>query len=255
MPSKGTPATVRDSTTNRIPVPQPSDPWAFFDRIYCITIDDRLDRRRQAQGEFAAVGLAERVEFVIVRKHPFNRVQGIYESHLTCLDRGLAAGAETILVFEDDVIFRRFDAQALSRACAVLQGQGDWDGLFLGCIVTGSSPANGSLSRINYRCLAHAYALQADFARQVVSSPWSGVPFDEMLRRSAGRYFGLSPMCAFQGLAGTDNQTLHIHRIRRLCGGLPLIQRVNELWHRHLILFYLLHLVVVGLAIGLLCLW
>ena len=49
------------------------DPWKFFDTIYCISVDDRLDRREQVKKQFAGVGLLERVEFVLVVRHPENR--------------------------------------------------------------------------------------------------------------------------------------------------------------------------------------
>ena len=35
----------------------------------------------------------------------------MYESHMICLRKGLEAGAKNIVVFEDDVIFDRFDAR------------------------------------------------------------------------------------------------------------------------------------------------
>ncbi|MEX1349306.1 MAG: hypothetical protein AB1Z31_16390, partial [Desulfobacterales bacterium] len=58
--------------------------WDFFDKIYCITLDERADRRADATAQFEKVGLADKVEFVIVKKHPHNIEQGIFESHLTC---------------------------------------------------------------------------------------------------------------------------------------------------------------------------
>jgi hypothetical protein len=67
--------------------------WAYFDKIYCISLDERPDRREEAKTQFESVGLLERVEFVIVRKHPFDCEQGIFESHLLCMKKGLSAGA------------------------------------------------------------------------------------------------------------------------------------------------------------------
>jgi len=36
-------------------------PWDFFDRLYCISLKQREDRRQSAVEEFAKVGLADRV--------------------------------------------------------------------------------------------------------------------------------------------------------------------------------------------------
>jgi GR25 family glycosyltransferase involved in LPS biosynthesis len=222
-----------------------SDTWNFFDKIYCISLDVRLDRREQAKQQFAAVGLLGRVEFVIVAKHPENQEQGIFESHMLCLENGLAAGAQHILVFEDDILFRDFDPRALAEACASLNRLKTWNGLFLGCITNGSRKTQTrSLVTIKYRCLAHAYALNAPFAKRIARERWSAIPFDDLLRRSNVDFFALHPMCAFQGLSGTDNQTVAIDRMRRFFGGLPFIQRVNELYQNHKALFLVVHLAV-----------
>lgn len=227
-----------------------SDPWAYFDRVYCISITDRSDRRQEAQRQFAAVGLAGRVEFFIVDKHPKNPEQGIFESHLSCLAKGLAAGAKRILVFEDDVFFNSFDPLSLKRACSGLRAMPSWDGFFLGCITNEiKKTRTPSLVRISYRCLAHAYGLNASFARHLIRTPWNGIPYDEVLRRHQADFFALSPMCAFQGHSRSDNRTVLIDRLRRLCGGLCFIQRVNEFYQNHKRPLVALHLTVLILLV------
>jgi len=226
--------------------------WAFFDKIYCISLDSRGDRREQAKKQFADVGLTDRVEFVVVTKHPEDQEQGIFESHMHCLHMGLRAKARRILVFEDDVFFQGFDGNALEAACVSLEAVANWNALFFGCITAGSRRIGKSrLAAITYRCLAHAYALNQPFAERIVRENWSGIPFDELLRRHNKNFFALYPMCAFQGLAGSDNQTVVIDRLRRFFGGLPFIQKVNELYQNHkpvLLLVPLAGLLVLSLA-------
>lgn len=219
------------------------DPWKFFEAIYCISVADRLDRREEVKKQLAAVGLRERVEFVLVARHPENREQGIFESHMLCLNKGLAAGAQHIMIFEDDVFFRDFDPRILAEACLHLDRLESWNGLFLGGI-TSASRRTGmrSLVSIQYRCLAHAYALNAPFARRIVQEQWRGIPYDGLLRKSSGDLFAISPMCAFQGLSESDNQTVAIDRIRRMFGGLPFIQKMNERYQNHKPLFLALPL-------------
>jgi len=77
----------------------PPDPWAFFDKIYCITLQSRPDRRAQASHQFAAAGILSRVEFVVVPKHPDRQEAGIYQSHQECLRRGLRDNGCHILIF------------------------------------------------------------------------------------------------------------------------------------------------------------
>ncbi len=221
------------------------DSWAFFDKIYCISLKERPDRRRQAQQQFADVGLLERVEFVIVDKHPANPEKGIFQSHLSCLKRGIAANARHILIFEDDVFFQGFDGRLLQGVCTCLHSGAKWDGLFLGCITNGSSRTdNPGLVKITYRCLAHAYALNRPFAEKIVHYPWQGLPFDELLRRRKSDFYALHPMCAFQGLAGSDNRTVIIDRMRRFFGGLPFIQKVNEMYQNNKVMLLLAPLLV-----------
>ena len=221
------------------------DPWSFFDKIYCISIDTRIDRRTEAKKQFAAAGLLQRVEFVLVSKHPTDRERGIYQSHLSCLKKGLQAGAEHILIFEDDVLLKNFPPQRLLDATAFLRNSPDWQGFFLGAI-TGKvdKTAEPAVSAIRYRCLAHAYALNRPFAEHISKLPWQNIPFDELLRREGRKFYALSPMIAFQGGASSDNQTVALDRIRRIFGGLPHIQRANELFQKHKLLIVSAHLIL-----------
>lgn len=210
------------------------EPWAFFDKIYCISLKTRPDRRAQAARQFAEAGLLHRVEFVVVARHPEDREEGIFQSHLQCLSKGLRDNGQHILVFEDDVFFQELDPRALREACNHLETTSDWQALFLGCITDGSTRIDHTpLAKITYRCLAHAYALNRPFAEDIARQPWSGIPFDELLRRRQTNFYALYPMCAFQGRAGSDNQTVVIDRLRRLCGGLPFIQKMNEMYQNH----------------------
>ena len=230
--------------------------WDFFDRVYCVSLKERTDRRLEAAAQFKAVGLFPRVEFVLVDRHPQNSEQGIYLSHLQCLEMGLSAGANTILVFEDDVVFRRFSAQGLERCTAFLATHLDWKAFFLGCLVRGSRktgcPAIRSLA---YRSLAHAYALNRPFAETLVAKPWQGVAYDALLSRQIDEtdgFFGIYPLVAFQSGSPSDNfRHRRLDRFRRWCGGLARIQTANEWCHRHGRLLMVLH----GIGLAALLLW
>ena len=231
--------------------------WDFFDKVYCISIDERRDRREQAKKQFTDVGLLERVEFVIVTKHPDNQEKGIFQSHMLCLKKGLAEGARNILIFEDDVFFQSFHPRVLHDAYSFLHNSTDWNALFLGCITGGSKKtANKSLVKIDYRCLAHSYALNQPFAERIARDEWSGIPFDDLLRRHNTDFYAIYPMCAFQGRFRTDNQTVVIDRMRRFFGGLLFIQKVNEFYQNHKAPLIAIHLtVLVGLGALILRLW
>jgi hypothetical protein len=153
---------------------------------------------------------------------------------MLCLKKALAEGAATILIFEDDVFFRNFNAGVLREACSRLDSSTHWNAFFLGCLTGGSRrTGENSLVKIRYCCLAHAYALNRPFAERIVRENWNNIPFDNLLQRSSTDFYAIYPMCAFQGRSGTDNQTVAIDLIRRLCGGLPFIQRANEFYQNH----------------------
>lgn len=210
--------------------------WDYFDKIYCISLVERPDRRRQAQTQFARVGLAERVEFVIVPRHPTDCEQGIYESHMLCMSKGLQSGADHILIFEDDILFDRFSAARLRGCVEFLDKTPGWHMLFLGCMVKGSRrTTHPAVIQIRYRSLTQAYTIHRDFARELTSHAWDGVPYDDFLKNlKDDRTYAAYPAFAFQSNSRSDNDRyLPLDRWRRLLGGLRRLQKNNEFYHRH----------------------
>jgi len=210
------------------------DPWSFFDKIYCISIDTRIDRRTEAKKQFSAAGFLDKVEFVLVKKHPDNPEKGIFESHISCLKKGLQAGAEHILVFEDDILIRNFKPHPLHESQAFLNQNPDWNAFFLGAIISKMQKTiTRSVVKVQFRCLAHAYAINQHFAKQLVQQPWNNIPFDDLLKQQCENFFALSPMIAFQSDASSDNQTIALDKLRRVFGGLPFIQKSTEFYQRY----------------------
>ncbi len=149
--------------------------WDFFDRIYCISLEEREDRRQAAAASFSKVGLTGKVEFVIVKIHPVNIEQGMYESHITCLRKGLTAGAEKIVVFEDDIVFDRFDAEHFRQCTQFLMEHQDWKVLLLGALIRSSrKTTNPFIQQVRYQSLAHAYALNKPYVRNHCFSTLAG---------------------------------------------------------------------------------
>ena len=215
-------------------LPEPSSPWTFFDRAYCISLDERPDRRQEAERQFRLVGLAGRVELVVVPKDSADPERGIHFSHMECFRRGLRAGARTILVFEDDILFDRFDPRVLA-ACTRFMAAAEWNMFFLGCLTSGSRRTDTpALLQVRYRGLTHAYAVRSGFAESLLARPWCGQPYDMLLKDRCDGFFAAYPSFAFQSNAATDNLRLRrLDRLRRLCGGLARIQKMDEFYHRH----------------------
>ncbi len=218
--------------------------WDFFDKLYCISLEERTDRRAEAQNQFNKVGLGDRVEFVIVKKNHENSEQGIFDSHMGCIRKGLESGAANIVVFEDDVIFERFDPVKLKRCTEFLGRNGNWKAFFLGCLVTKSRrTGTRAIIRIRYRSLAHAYVLNRPFAEKLAAVPWRNIPFDSMLGEFDSDQYAIYPSIAFQNKTRTDNKRFEqMDKYRRLCGGLRGIQKMNELYNRFKPIVIALHI-------------
>lgn len=209
--------------------------WDFFERIYCISVEERTDRRRAVTRQFDKVGLAGRVEFVIVRRHPTDVEQGMYESHMTCLRKGLEAGAGRIVVFEDDVLFNRFDAGRFNQCTQFLSAHPDWQVLLLGGLIRSSEKTTDPcVQKVRYQSLAHAYAINRPYAQTLAYTPWQGIVIDTVFRPLTDHLYAVYPMFAFQNNLPSDNDKYrYLELFRRCCGGLERIQRMIEFYQRH----------------------
>jgi GR25 family glycosyltransferase involved in LPS biosynthesis len=222
--------------------------WEYFDKIYCISLDERSDRRKEARAQFDAVGLLDSVEFVIVKKHPIDCEQGIFESHLLCMEKGLSAGADNIVIFEDDICFDRFSPQVLKSSIDFLLSEPNWKILFLGCMVKGSRKIkNKSVLNIDFRSLCHAYVINHGFAQRLLKNSWQKTPFDDMLRDLRDNHFyAVYPSFAFQGNSPSDNHRyLALDKFRRLCGGLRRLQKMNEWFHLNKRIIVIIHVLLI----------
>ena len=225
--------------------------WDYFDKFYCISLDERVDRRVEAKRQFGKVGLLEKVEFVIVKKHPHIIEQGIFESHLTCLEKGLQAGADTIVVFEDDILFERFRPADLKNCIDFLSTEHHWNALFFGCLVSASKKTQyRSVRKIKYRCLTHAYVFSRTFSESLVKKSWREIPYDDWLCSLNDEFYAIFPSFAFQSNSRSDNlRFLSLDKFRRLCGGLRWLQKGNEFFHRRRTLIILLHIIIILLIL------
>ena len=211
--------------------------WDFFCKVFCVSVRERTDRRTEARKQFAAVGLIDRVEFYIVEKdkNPEDIERGIYESHIICIQKGLDAGARHILIFEDDIIFDRLDPEKLKACTRFLQSRKEWKILLLGCLVSGLKPTESkAVMKVKYRSLSHAYALNRNFAREIVKIPWPGFAYDGLFCNYNEGVYAIYPSIAFQSDSPSGNtKYLNLEKRRRFFGGFKRIQKFNEFFYRY----------------------
>lgn len=126
------------------------NPFNFFDKIYCINLEERTDRWEECLSEFKKYGIenVERIKAVKIDEEsiPSKRrgQMGCSLSYAICVNKSLIEKAESVLILEDDFDFV-FDKEKLyykmNKALNALPE--DWDSLYLGGTVVdeyGHSP-------------------------------------------------------------------------------------------------------------------
>jgi glycosyl transferase family 25 len=140
----------------------------FFGLVYCINLDRRGDRWLGVRAEFERHGIRPVIRYPAIDgkqvaiPDTWDDVPGAYGcllSHLAVVREAREAGAESVLIFEDDI---RFDGRFAEKFADVApRVPPDWDMLLLG----GShwSPPerlSGNLYRVTATAATHAYALR-----------------------------------------------------------------------------------------------
>lgn len=106
--------------------------WALADRYVCINLLERDDRLEHAKQRFAAVGLAEQITFHRVKRDARGGRYGCYESHRSVIEKAYKDGINSVLIFEDDVLFNEGWEKVVEDAKAFIDSKIPFDTLFLG---------------------------------------------------------------------------------------------------------------------------
>lgn len=80
------------------------NPFDYFEEIWCINLDTRVDRWEHAQEEFKKVGILDRVQRFSAIKHADGRI-GLIKSNLEIIKSAKQRKLNNILIFEDDFEF------------------------------------------------------------------------------------------------------------------------------------------------------
>ena len=107
-----------------------SNPFDYFEEIWCINLDTRTDRWISVQEEFISVGILDRVKRFSAIKHDDGRI-GLIKSFLTIFKDVKKRGIKNVLIFEDDVQFINNPLENLERAIKSV-GNIDWKLFYLG---------------------------------------------------------------------------------------------------------------------------
>jgi GR25 family glycosyltransferase involved in LPS biosynthesis len=144
----------------------------YFDRSYIINLSDREDRRHQVEREFHRVGISipsERVRFYTATR-PLDKgafvntgIRGCFTSHRNILEIANQDNLRNVLVFEDDISFRKIGKVFLQQLIEQLS-TADWDLVFFGYLQPSDEDLTGPLVQWPHDILGtHFYAVNGRF--------------------------------------------------------------------------------------------
>jgi len=174
----------------------------YFDKVYCINLDERVDRWELAQKEFESIGVTNVERFSAI-KHK-NGAIGCRESHLNIIAKAKELGLSNVLIFEDDVKTLEDNMKTLDKSINQLQSM-DWDLFYLGATVDPNVgvviPVTDNLVRTNFAYTTHAYAVNSTMFDTILSeAPNHGI-IDVFYNRfivPRGKSFITNPMTCIQ---------------------------------------------------------
>ena len=134
----------------------------FFDKIYCINLDERVDRWDQAKKEFEKNNIKnyKRISGI---KNDIGYI-GCRDSHIEIIKDAKKNGYKKILIFEDDFIFINEDKKLIDDILSQLSVV-DWELFYFGATV---HLYEGKLTKVsenlvltNFAYACHAYAVNS----------------------------------------------------------------------------------------------
>ena len=157
-----------------------SNPFDYFDYIYCIHIPNK-QRRSLMEAEFKRIGIAGRVQYIYatpppkgftisnMRRAPRGEF-GVNLSQIKAVVKAISDGAQRPLFFEDDVIFHENTHDLLTTSLQDLPD--DWDMLYMGGHPTGpifdpqATKFSDTLAKVGKFSFADSYAFNEERAIQ-----------------------------------------------------------------------------------------
>lgn len=178
-----------------------SNPFDFFEEIYCINLNYRTDKWKICLEQFEKLGIHNRVERFDAIKFEGSypnvniRSAGCFASHRAAINLIKERNLNNALIFEDDVEFLNDVNKHLSLSLEDLKKQDSWDIFYLGMHVgygfdiarPNDIPLeriSENLLKVNVALCAHAQAYSRETAEIISSNIPAGQDIVPWLQRN-----------------------------------------------------------------------
>ena len=220
--------------------------WDFIDKVYVISLESETKRQEIVHENLKLIGLSDKTELFIVKRHPISGQHGCYESHVAVIDLAKKQKHSTILIFEDDFKFTPDWQTYLPFAKTFVQNtpRDKWDFLLLGVLPIrthltdiNNNPLPQHITRVACGSLAHAYIVNQTIIKTGIhpQSFYSNNPIDIHLfcnplkKNPPYRVFALDPMIVVQQYDGMSNATNAIKPMLQLISNYKLLRIVQKI--------------------------
>lgn len=154
--------------------------WSYFDQIRCINLKKRTERFEESKKIFKKYNIP--VVFHQVNPHPLGGQRGCFESHQSLIRKAYEDGAETILIFEDDIDPTPFICQeVLNKAIEFMKTHPTWNIFFFGQIQNVLQyevvPVTDHIDKM-HAIAGHAYVVHRRFMPTIINQKYEDIPID-----------------------------------------------------------------------------
>jgi len=177
----------------------------YFDKIYCINLERRPDRKAESQAQFDALGLD--VEFIKAvdgkELAPPDKINtgelGCILSHVKIYKDAEAKGYKRILILEDDCVFENGINELFKEY--IKEVPKDWGLLYFGgSHLKTPLPVNDKIHRLLHTYTTHCYAVNLEVVKGLADLIGSDLQIDVTLAHLQLKFhsYGFKPNLAWQ---------------------------------------------------------
>ena len=194
---------------------------SYFDKIYCINLDERIERWTQSKEEFSRVGFNEVTRFsgingatldlsnVYHNTYIDEGHRGVTETHIEIISEAKKNKYNSIMIMEDDVYFTD---EVFNLSKFMQSVPKDWDALYFGGKnLEETSVVNKDIVRLNKTYNLHCFAIKNTIYDSALSLLKERLHYADgsyaILQKTEGvNTYGVTPFFAYQRAGYSDTR-------------------------------------------------